>query len=77
MYTLYICIVCLCILPFIRYISLPKPTMSMLLDCVFHIPQEDVMSKTQQVKQYKKQIDQLNSELSVYKEQAAAHKTQV
>lgn len=44
---------------------------------VFHIPQEDVMSKTQQVKQYKKQIDQLNSELSVYKDQAAAHKTQV
>ena len=51
--------------------------MSVLLDCVIDIPQEDVMSKTQQVKQYKKQIDQLNSEMSVYKEQAAAHKNQV
>ena len=61
----------------IRYISLPKPTMSVLLDCVIDIPQEDVMSKTQQVKQYKKQIDQLTSEMSVYKEQAAVHKNQV
>ena len=39
--------------------------------------QEDVMSKTQQVKQYKKQIDQLGTEVATYKEQAEAHKSQV
>lgn len=35
------------------------------------------MSKTQQVKQYKKQIDQLSSETAMYKQQAQAHKDQV
>ena len=35
------------------------------------------MSKTQQVKQYKKQIDQLSSETAVYKQQAQVHKDQV
>ena len=35
------------------------------------------MSKTQQVKQYKKHIDQLNDEIAVYKQQAEQHKEQV
>ena len=39
--------------------------------------QEDVMSKTQQVKQYKKQIDQLGTEVATYREQAEVHKSQV
>ena len=44
---------------------------------VYMYIQEDVMSKTQQVKQYKKQIDQLGGEVATYKEQAAAHMRQV
>ena len=35
------------------------------------------MSKTQQVKQYKKQIDQLSTEVSLHRQQAEAHKSQV
>ena len=35
------------------------------------------MSKTQQVKQYKKQIDQLGTEVATYREQAEVHKSQV
>ena len=35
------------------------------------------MSKTQQVKQYKKHIDQLNDEIASYKQQAEQHKEQV
>ena len=35
------------------------------------------MSKTQQVKQYKKQIDQLSSEAATYKQQASDHRSQV
>ena len=35
------------------------------------------MSKTQQVKQYKKQIDQLVSEVTTLREQAKAHMEQV
>ena len=35
------------------------------------VSQEDVMSKTQQVKQYKKQIDQLSNETATYKQQVS------
>ena len=35
------------------------------------------MSKTQQVKQYKKQIEQLNNEVTTYKVTAEAHMSQV
>ena len=35
------------------------------------------MSKTQQVKQYKKQIDQLSSEVANFKQQAQGHMEQV
>ena len=35
------------------------------------------MSKTQQVKQYKKQIEQLNCEVVTYKQAAEAHMSQV
>ena len=35
------------------------------------------MSKTQQVKQYKKQIDQLSSEVANFKQQAQGHIEQV
>ena len=35
------------------------------------------MSKTQQVKQYKKQIDQLTSEAATFKQQAQGHMEQV
>ena len=35
------------------------------------------MSKTQQVKQYKKQIEQLNNEVIAYKVTAEAHMSQV